>query len=248
MQDSNSAPPKLISRLKLRNYFKAYPGKQLILYCWPEMIKASLTTSVSSASSSSEAVFSPPSQGSRSFSLCSPLTLALMAESVKASATQWGGLGPVRPVWVSLHTGFELRNSSNTAESQAQHHHCPSPGAAERGDYSRLKYRLTSPISENRIIFSYFKMFSTITCIFGREKEKKRQHKDPYSSRKPKTCIKFFSNQPTQLCANIKKAGKQLPKWAKCNFPFKYPNFFCFHNSSTHQQGNYPSAWCSHFL
>lgn len=42
-------------------------------------------------------------------------------------------------------------------------------------------------------------MFSTIPCIFGREKDKKRQHKDPYSSRKPKTCIKFFSNQPTQL-------------------------------------------------
>lgn len=37
------------------------------------------------------------------------------------------------------------------------------------------KYRLTSPVSENRIIVSYFKIFSAITCIFGEEKEKKTQ-------------------------------------------------------------------------
>lgn len=37
------------------------------------------------------------------------------------------------------------------------------------------KYKVTSPISKNRIIFSYFKIFSAITCIFGEEKEKKTQ-------------------------------------------------------------------------
>lgn len=40
MQNSNSAPPKLIFKLKSRNYFKACPGKQLIFYCWPEVIKS----------------------------------------------------------------------------------------------------------------------------------------------------------------------------------------------------------------
>lgn len=55
--------------------------------------KALLTTSVSNASSSSAAVVSPPSHGSRSFSLCSPFTLALMAESVKASTRERGGMG-----------------------------------------------------------------------------------------------------------------------------------------------------------
>lgn len=40
MQDSNFAPPKFITRLKLRNYFKVCPGKQLIFYWWPEMIKS----------------------------------------------------------------------------------------------------------------------------------------------------------------------------------------------------------------
>lgn len=62
--------------------------------------KALLTTSVSNASSSSVAVVSPPSHGSRSFSLCSPFTLALMAESVKASTMEWGGMG-VKSVWLS---------------------------------------------------------------------------------------------------------------------------------------------------
>lgn len=45
----------------------------------------SLTTSVSRDSRLSELCVSPPSHGSRSFSLCSPLILPLTAESVKLS-------------------------------------------------------------------------------------------------------------------------------------------------------------------
>lgn len=46
-----------------------------------------LTTSVSRDSRLSELWVSPPSQGSRSFSLCSPLILPLTAASVKLSVT-----------------------------------------------------------------------------------------------------------------------------------------------------------------
>lgn len=74
------------------------------LACFLEAVitdkKAVLTTSVSNASSSSVALLSPPSHGSRSFSLCSPFTLALMAESVKASTRERGGMG-VKSSWLS---------------------------------------------------------------------------------------------------------------------------------------------------
>lgn len=51
------------------------------------MCLTDLTTSVSRDSRLSELWVSPPSQGSRSFSLCSPLILLLTAESVKLSVT-----------------------------------------------------------------------------------------------------------------------------------------------------------------
>lgn len=96
-------------------------------------------------------------------------------------------------------------------------------------------------------------MFSTIACVFGGEKEKKTKDNTriliPLEN--PRLVQNSFPTSPhncTQWCAKIKKAGKQFPKWTKYIFPFKYPNFFYFHNSSTHQQSNYPSAWCSHFL
>lgn len=140
----------------------------------------------------------------------------------KSICNTWGGMGPVRPVWGSLHTGFYLRNSPNAAESQEQNHHSSSPG------YPAPNQLLPYQIIEFFSVIS--KCFLQLHVYLGEKKRKK--HKDLYSSRKPKTCIKFLSNQPTQLhttavCKN-QKSRKATPQMGKIQFSFQICKFLLF--------------------